>query len=398
MGHRDHPGGGARSSRRRPAPSRRGCTESWPACAHSPTTAAAAVRMTMPAHSRCGWTGGSPVAGSSTDPGPVASTRPPRAASNPTLAVPAPGNRSPHPIGGAGIGADRTPPAAGPTAPRHPCGPGPPVRHPGGQPTRTSRSVPAGGRRPAGQAPRSALGAIRADGSPAAVRVLRCRHRPAARPRRHEPIQFGSPNVTKLLSPVRRNCKFVTWRPEASVRRRRSSPTRSPEHASPTIVAPAFRRSPRHVVCQREAVLTAGDRPAWGCWTGPKGPLTPEPTSTSMEFSSTRRVSHGQVPDQGVVLGGRTEGCHEGRRHQPGEGRGARPRGRGGSLESFYFAFGTDDVYAIADLPDHAGAAALAAAVGSSGATSSYETVVLLSPSEIDTAMNVAVDYVPPGS
>ena len=72
--------------------------------------------------------------------------------------------------------------------------------------------------------------------------------------------------------------------------------------------------------------------------------------------------------------------------------------GVGGSLESFYFAFGSDDVYVIVDAPDHTAAMAMAAAVGSSGAISSYETVVLLSPSEVDKAMNVAVDYAPPGS
>ncbi|MCZ3386991.1 MAG: GYD domain-containing protein [Actinomycetia bacterium] len=70
----------------------------------------------------------------------------------------------------------------------------------------------------------------------------------------------------------------------------------------------------------------------------------------------------------------------------------------GGSLESFYFAFGTDDVYVIADVPDHATAMAVAAAVGSSGAISSYETVVLVEPSEIDKAMNISVGYRPPGT
>lgn len=72
--------------------------------------------------------------------------------------------------------------------------------------------------------------------------------------------------------------------------------------------------------------------------------------------------------------------------------------GVGGSLESFYFAFGADDVYVIADVPDHAAAMAMAAAVASSGAIDSYETVVLLSPSEVDEAMKVAVDYAAPGS
>lgn len=72
--------------------------------------------------------------------------------------------------------------------------------------------------------------------------------------------------------------------------------------------------------------------------------------------------------------------------------------GVGGSLESFYFAFGGDDVYVIVDVPNHAAAIAMAGAVGTSGAISSYETVVLLSPSEVDEAMNVTVDYAPPGS
>ena len=72
--------------------------------------------------------------------------------------------------------------------------------------------------------------------------------------------------------------------------------------------------------------------------------------------------------------------------------------GVGGSLESFYFAFGGDDVYVIADVPNHAAAVAMAAAVSTSGAISRYETVVLLAPSEVDEAMNVTVDYTPPGS
>ena len=72
--------------------------------------------------------------------------------------------------------------------------------------------------------------------------------------------------------------------------------------------------------------------------------------------------------------------------------------GVGGSLESFYFAFGGIDVYVTVDVPDNTAAIAMAAAVGSSGAIESYETVVLLSPSEVDKAMNLAVDYAPPGS
>lgn len=72
--------------------------------------------------------------------------------------------------------------------------------------------------------------------------------------------------------------------------------------------------------------------------------------------------------------------------------------GLGGSVESFYFAFGGDDVYVTVDAPSNLAAAAMAAAVGSSGAIARYETVVLLSAEEVDEAMKVAVSYTPPGS
>jgi uncharacterized protein with GYD domain len=69
----------------------------------------------------------------------------------------------------------------------------------------------------------------------------------------------------------------------------------------------------------------------------------------------------------------------------------------GGSVESFYFGFGSDDVYVTVDAPGNTAAAAMAAAVGSSGALARYETVVLLSADEIDEAMKMAVSYTPPG-
>lgn len=72
--------------------------------------------------------------------------------------------------------------------------------------------------------------------------------------------------------------------------------------------------------------------------------------------------------------------------------------GVGATLESFYFAFGNDDVYVIADVPDNATAMALAATIGSSGAISNYETVVLLSPAEVDAAMQKSIDYRAPGA
>ena len=71
--------------------------------------------------------------------------------------------------------------------------------------------------------------------------------------------------------------------------------------------------------------------------------------------------------------------------------------GLGGTLEAFYFAFGDVDVYLIADLPDNVTAAALGTTVGASGVVSRYETVVLLTPAEIDAAAKIKVDYRAPG-
>jgi uncharacterized protein with GYD domain len=71
--------------------------------------------------------------------------------------------------------------------------------------------------------------------------------------------------------------------------------------------------------------------------------------------------------------------------------------GLGGSLESFYFAFGETDAYVLLDLPDNRAAAAASIAVGATGAASS-EVVVLLSPEDVDAAAGLSVDYRPPGS
>jgi len=71
--------------------------------------------------------------------------------------------------------------------------------------------------------------------------------------------------------------------------------------------------------------------------------------------------------------------------------------GVGGQMESFYFAFGSDDVYVTAELPDNTAAIALASTVGATGTLSDYETVVLLTPQEVDAAVRQTVDYRPPG-
>jgi uncharacterized protein with GYD domain len=68
----------------------------------------------------------------------------------------------------------------------------------------------------------------------------------------------------------------------------------------------------------------------------------------------------------------------------------------GGTLESYYFAFGSDDYYIVADLPDNGAAAALALTTSASG-TVRTRTVVLLTPEEIDAATKLSPSYRPPG-
>jgi uncharacterized protein with GYD domain len=68
----------------------------------------------------------------------------------------------------------------------------------------------------------------------------------------------------------------------------------------------------------------------------------------------------------------------------------------GGSMESFYFAFGENDAYVVCEMPDNATAAAVALAVNSSGAAH-VQTVVLMTPEEVDEASRTTVDYRPPG-
>ena len=57
----------------------------------------------------------------------------------------------------------------------------------------------------------------------------------------------------------------------------------------------------------------------------------------------------------------------------------------GGSVEAFYFAFGSEDAFVVADLASNADAAALSLAVSASGAVNARVTV-LLTPEELDAA------------
>jgi uncharacterized protein with GYD domain len=70
----------------------------------------------------------------------------------------------------------------------------------------------------------------------------------------------------------------------------------------------------------------------------------------------------------------------------------------GGSVESYYFAFGDHDAYAICDLPDNKAAAMVAMTVSSSGRVS-ISTVPLLTVDEMDAiAAGSKLSYTPPGS
>ncbi len=68
----------------------------------------------------------------------------------------------------------------------------------------------------------------------------------------------------------------------------------------------------------------------------------------------------------------------------------------GGKIDTFDFAFGGDDVFVTAELPDNVTAAAIGLAVGASGLTT-VRTVVLLTPEEIDQAAAKHAEYHGPG-
>ena len=55
---------------------------------------------------------------------------------------------------------------------------------------------------------------------------------------------------------------------------------------------------------------------------------------------------------------------------------------QGGSIETFYYAFGETDLYVIADIPDHASMAAIALLIGSTGTVTLKTTVLLTPPKE----------------
>ena len=71
--------------------------------------------------------------------------------------------------------------------------------------------------------------------------------------------------------------------------------------------------------------------------------------------------------------------------------------GMGGKLEAFYYAWGADDVFIIADLPDEKAGIALSLTVNASGAVR-LTTIPLITPEEIDAAAKKTVKYKAPGA
>ena len=71
--------------------------------------------------------------------------------------------------------------------------------------------------------------------------------------------------------------------------------------------------------------------------------------------------------------------------------------GAGGTLESFYYAFGETDIYLTCDFPDNESAAAVSMTVSASGAVA-CSVVALLTAEEVDAAIKKSPSYSPPGS
>ena len=68
----------------------------------------------------------------------------------------------------------------------------------------------------------------------------------------------------------------------------------------------------------------------------------------------------------------------------------------GGTLEAYYFAFGDNDFYFIADSPDNINAVA-GSILSSASGTVKVNITVLLTPEEIDEAVKKTIDWRPPG-
>ncbi len=71
--------------------------------------------------------------------------------------------------------------------------------------------------------------------------------------------------------------------------------------------------------------------------------------------------------------------------------------GAGGNLESLYYAFGKNDLFITADLPDDAAVTAVSLTIGAAGALT-VSVTVLITPETVDEAVARDVPYRPPGA
>jgi len=68
----------------------------------------------------------------------------------------------------------------------------------------------------------------------------------------------------------------------------------------------------------------------------------------------------------------------------------------GGRVEALYFAFGDHDLYLVGEMPDVVTAAALGVAVRSAGGVDA-KVDMLITPEEMDEAVQRPIAYQPPG-
>ena len=68
----------------------------------------------------------------------------------------------------------------------------------------------------------------------------------------------------------------------------------------------------------------------------------------------------------------------------------------GGTLETFYYAFGETHLFIIADIPDNASCAAATLMAAVSGVIN-VKTTVLMTPEDLDNAAKKTPSYRPPG-
>jgi len=71
-------------------------------------------------------------------------------------------------------------------------------------------------------------------------------------------------------------------------------------------------------------------------------------------------------------------------------------RGLGGKLEIYYWSYGSDDFFIVAELPDSKSAIGGSLLVNATGAVK-VRTTVLITAEELDQACQVTINYRPPG-